>query len=59
LGKKHKLIDSIVEALHCIERPNVSADFGTAFPPSGINGIIRQLKKQIENQLLLLLSVKQ
>lgn len=31
-----------VEILHSNERPNVSATFGTATPPSGISGMIRR-----------------
>ena len=31
-----------VEVLHSIERPNVSAVFGTASPPSGLSGAIRR-----------------
>jgi hypothetical protein len=32
-----------VEVLHSIERPNVSAVFGTSVPPSGLSGQIRRL----------------
>lgn len=32
-----------VEVLHSNERPNVSAVFGTATPPSGLSGLIRRL----------------
>ncbi|WP_026464261.1 hypothetical protein [Adhaeribacter aquaticus] len=31
-----------IEVLHSIERPNVSAVFGTAVPPSGLSGMIRR-----------------
>jgi hypothetical protein len=31
-----------VEVLHSIERPNVSAVFGTPNPPSGLSGVIRR-----------------
>lgn len=31
-----------VEVLHSIERPNVSAVFGTTLPPSGLSGRIRR-----------------
>lgn len=31
-----------VEVLHSIERPNVSATFGTSNPPSGLSGMIRR-----------------
>ncbi|MFC3199988.1 hypothetical protein ACFOET_20375 [Parapedobacter deserti] len=31
-----------VEVLHSIERPTVSAVFGTSFPPSGLSGVIRR-----------------
>jgi len=30
------------EVLHSIERPNVTAVFGTSVPPSGLSGIIRK-----------------
>jgi hypothetical protein len=40
-----------IEVLHSIERPNVSAVFGTAMPPSGLSGMIRRLAfKQSENE---------
>jgi hypothetical protein len=32
-----------VEILHSNERPNLSAAFGTATPPSGLSGMIRRL----------------
>jgi hypothetical protein len=31
-----------IEVLHSNERPNVSATFGTASPPSGLSGVIRR-----------------
>lgn len=31
-----------IEVLHSTERPNVSAVFGTASPPSGLSGMIRR-----------------
>lgn len=31
-----------VEVLHSIERPNVTAVFGTSTPPSGLSGMIRR-----------------
>lgn len=31
-----------IEVLHSIERPNISAVFGTASPPSGLSGMIRR-----------------
>lgn len=31
-----------MEVLHSIERPNVSAVFGTSMPPKGLSGIIRR-----------------
>src|SRR5690606_20777024 len=31
-----------IEVQHSIERPNVSAVFGTAAPPSGLSGMIRR-----------------
>jgi len=31
-----------VEVLHSIERPNITAVFGTALPPSGLSGQIRR-----------------
>ena len=42
-----------VEVLHSIERPNVSAVFGTASPPSGLSGMIRRFAfKYSENSYL-------
>ncbi|WP_207432501.1 hypothetical protein [Sabulibacter ruber] len=39
-----------VEVFHSIERPNVSAVFGTSTPPSGLSGKIRRLAfKKSEN----------
>jgi len=39
-----------IEVHHSIERPNVSAVFGTAVPPSGLSGMIRRLAfKKSEN----------
>ncbi|ALI99703.1 hypothetical protein [Rufibacter tibetensis] len=39
-----------VEVLHSIERPNVTAVFGTSTPPSGLSGMIRRLAfKKSEN----------
>ena len=32
-----------VEVLHSIERPNLTAVFGTAAPPSGLSGAVRRL----------------
>jgi hypothetical protein len=32
-----------VEVLHSVERPNVSAVFGTSVPPSGLSGMIRRM----------------
>ncbi|MBA3943937.1 MAG: hypothetical protein H0X37_05170 [Herpetosiphonaceae bacterium] len=32
-----------VEVLHSIERPNVTAVFGTSTPPSGLSGMIRRI----------------
>lgn len=32
-----------IEVLHSTERPNVSAVFGTASPPSGLSGMVRRL----------------
>ena len=32
-----------VEILHSIERPNVTAVFGTSSPPSGLSGMIRRV----------------
>ncbi|HZI18510.1 MAG TPA: hypothetical protein VEY09_07925 [Pyrinomonadaceae bacterium] len=31
-----------IEVLHSIERPNLSATFGTSTPPSGLSGVIRR-----------------
>ena len=31
-----------VEVLHSVERPNITAVFGTAQPPSGLSGMIRR-----------------
>jgi hypothetical protein len=31
-----------IEVLHSIERPNVTAVFGTSVPPSGLSGVIRR-----------------
>lgn len=31
-----------IEVLHSIERPNVTAVFGTSMPPSGLSGMIRR-----------------
>lgn len=31
-----------IEVLHSIERPNISAVFGTSVPPSGLSGMIRR-----------------
>lgn len=42
-----------VEVLHSIERPNVSAVFGTASPPIGLSGLIRRFAfKYSENSYL-------
>jgi hypothetical protein len=42
-----------IEVLHSNERPNVSAVFGTASPPSGLSGIIRRFAfKYSENSYL-------
>jgi hypothetical protein len=42
-----------IEVLHSIERPNVSAVFGTASPPSGLSGMIRRFAfKYSENSYL-------
>ncbi len=39
-----------IEVLHSIERPNVTAVFGTSEPPSGLSGMIRRLAfKSSEN----------
>ena len=35
-----------VEVLHSIERPNVTAAFGTSVPPSGLSGMIRRFAFQ-------------
>src|SRR5690606_26165448 len=32
-----------IEVVHSIERPNISAVFGTAMPPKGLSGMIRRL----------------
>ncbi len=40
-----------VEILHSIERPNLTAVFGTTSPPSGLSGMIRRLAfTKSENQ---------
>jgi hypothetical protein len=31
-----------IEVLHSIERPNITAVFGTSSPPSGLSGVIRR-----------------
>ncbi|MHC2991822.1 hypothetical protein OB13_09590 [Pontibacter sp. HJ8] len=42
-----------VEVLHSIERPNVTAVFGTSTPPSGLSGMIRRFAfKYSENSYL-------
>lgn len=42
-----------IEVLHSIERPNVSAVFGTSAPPSGLSGMIRRFAfKYSENSYL-------
>ncbi|WP_276497131.1 hypothetical protein [Pontibacter litorisediminis] len=42
-----------MEVLHSIERPNVTAVFGTAAPPSGLSGMIRRFAfKYSENSYL-------
>ncbi|WP_242917767.1 hypothetical protein [Pontibacter liquoris] len=42
-----------VEVLHSIERPNLSAVFGTSVPPSGLSGMIRRFAfKYSENSYL-------
>ncbi len=42
-----------IEVLHSNERPNVSAVFGTASPPSGLSGVIRRFAfKYSENSYL-------
>src|SRR4028119_1170058 len=35
-----------VEVLHSIERPNVSAAFGTSTPPAGLSGMLRRFALQ-------------
>ena len=35
-----------IEVLHSIERPNISATFGTSMPPSGLSGMIRRVAFQ-------------
>ncbi|WP_018478765.1 hypothetical protein [Pontibacter roseus] len=40
-----------VEILHSIERPNLTAVFGTSVPPSGLSGMIRRMAfKKSENE---------
>jgi len=40
-----------VEVLHSIERPNITAVFGTTSPPSGLSGMIRRMAfAQSENE---------
>lgn len=49
-GDDHKRLDyqkppqqnSDIEVLHSIERPSISAVYGTTVPPSGLSGIIRR-----------------
>jgi len=42
-----------IEVLHSIERPNVTAVFGTSVPPSGLSGVIRRFAfKYSENSYL-------
>jgi hypothetical protein len=42
-----------IEVLHSIERPNVTAVFGTSMPPSGLSGMIRRMAfKHSENSYL-------
>jgi hypothetical protein len=42
-----------IEVLHSIERPNITAVFGTSVPPSGLSGIIRRFAfKYSENSYL-------
>lgn len=42
-----------IEVLHSIERPNVTAVFGTSVPPSGLSGVIRRFAFQYsENSYL-------
>ena len=36
-------ISAGVEVLKSVERPNISAVFGTSVPPSGLSGVIRRL----------------
>ncbi|MEJ8803874.1 hypothetical protein [Pontibacter sp. H249] len=39
-----------IEVFHSIERPNVTAVFGTSVPPSGLSGMIRRMAfKKSEN----------
>lgn len=39
-----------IEVLHSVERPNITAAFGTSVPPSGLSGMIRrQAFKYSEN----------
>jgi hypothetical protein len=43
--------DINIEVNHSVERPNISAVFGTDVPPSGLSGLIRrQAFKKTENQ---------
>ncbi|GGG03641.1 hypothetical protein [Pontibacter amylolyticus] len=47
------LQDVNIEVLHSIERPNVTAVFGTSTPPSGLSGMIRRYAfKHSENSYL-------
>lgn len=32
-----------IEVLHSVERPNITATFGTAAPPKGLSGMIRRM----------------
>ncbi len=42
-----------IEVLHSVERPNVTAVFGTSVPPSGLSGVIRRFAfKYSENSYL-------
>ena len=42
-----------IEVLHSIERPNVTAVFGTSVPPRGLSGVIRRFAfKYSENSYL-------
>jgi len=42
-----------IEVLHSIERPNITAVFGTSVPPSGLSGSIRRFAfKHSENEYL-------